>query len=295
MAVEADDIGPDGKSPGTPTARRMVLGAQLRRLRESRGISRADAGYAIRGSESKMSRIELGRVSFKERDITDLLTLYGVRNATERDAFLEMVEHSNRPGWWHRYSDVIPSWFNDFVGLEESASRIQTFQHQFVPGLLQTEDYARAVVSQGKPAVDDEDVDRRVTLRLQRQKILARPDAPRFWAVVDESVLHRQIGGRDVFKAQIEMLLELTSMRHITLQILPYAHSGLAAEGAFTVLRFADEDLPTIVYIEHLRGALYLDRPDEIEAYSRVLDVLSVDAETPVDSRELLKKVLADL
>jgi transcriptional regulator with XRE-family HTH domain len=273
----------------------MVLGGQLRRLREAAGISRADAGYAIRSSESKMSRVELGRVGFKERDIADLLTMYGVNDPVERESFLEMVRQSNLPGWWRRYTDVIPGWFNDYVGLEESASRIQGYEHQFVPGLLQTADYARSVLSQGRLSVDDDDIDRRVTLRLRRQKILARPDAPKLWVVLDESVLHRAIGGRQVMKAQIENLLELTNMRHISLQILKYEHGGHAAEGAFSVLRFAEVELPTIVYVEHLTGALYLDRLDEIEVYSRVLDRLAVDAETPEQSRQTLSKFRAEM
>lgn len=273
----------------------MVLGAQLRKLRERAGITRAEAGYSIRGSESKMSRLELGRVGFKPRDVADLLTMYGVADPDERATFLEMVEHSNQPGWWHRYNDLMPSWFHDYVGLEESASRIQTYELQFVPGLLQTEDYARAVAGRGRPELAGAEVERRVALRMRRQKILARPDAPRLWAVVDEAVLHRPVGGRKVLKAQIEALLEVTRMPHIALQVLPSELSGHAAEGAFTMLRFAESELPDIVYIEHLTGALYLDKLDEIEQYGRALDRLAVDAETPDGSRQLLSKLRAEL
>ncbi len=147
----------------------MVLGAQLRRLRESAGVTRAQAGYQIRGSESKMSRLELGRVSFKKRDVEDLLTMYGVHDPDERASFVEMVEQSNEPGWWHRYNDLIPNWFHDYVGLEESASRIQTYELQFVPGLLQTEGYARAIAGHGRPRQVDDEVERRVALRMRRQ------------------------------------------------------------------------------------------------------------------------------
>lgn len=295
MIEDASGSALDGGRQGTPTARRMVLGAQLRRLREAAGISRADAGYAIRGSESKMSRVELGRVGFKERDVADLLTMYGINDPGERQAFLDMVKQSNLPGWWHRYTDVIPNWFNDYVGLEESASRIKAYEHQFVPGLLQTEDYARAVVNHGHPEFSDEHAERRVALRMRRQKILAGPSAPRLWVVVDESVLHRPIGGREVMKVQLEALLEATNMPHISLQILPYENSGHAAEAAFTMLRFAENELPTVVYVEHLTGALYLDRLDEVEIYGRVLDRLAVDAATPGDSRQMLLKILAEI
>ncbi|TDE09096.1 helix-turn-helix domain-containing protein [Jiangella asiatica] len=278
-----------------PTARRMVLGAQLRRLREAAELSRADAGFTIRASESKMSRLEAGKVGFKERDVADLLTTYGVNDPAEREVFLEMVKQSNQQGWWHRYNDVIPGWFNDFVGLEESASLIQSYEHQFVPGLLQTEDYARAVMTHGRPEHATDETEQRIGLRRRRQRILARPGAPRLWVVLDESVLHRPIGGRSVLKAQISAMLDATSMPHITVQVLTHDRNTNAAEGAFTMLRFAEKDLPTLVYIEHLTGALYLDRLDEVETYGRVLDTLSVDAETPEDSRQLLAKLRADI
>jgi transcriptional regulator with XRE-family HTH domain len=280
---------------GGPTARRIILGAQLRRLREAAGISRADAGYAIRGSESKISRLELGRVGFKERDVADLLTMYGVTDDADREAVMALVAQSNERGWWHRYNDLMPSWFQDFVGLEESASRILTYELQFVPGLLQTEEYVLAVASHGRPDVAAADIDRRVALRLQRQKILHQPGAPKLWAVIDESVLHRPIGGRRVLRGQLDHLLEITQMRHITLQVLPYPLSGYAAEGAFAILRFGGSELPDVVYIEHLAGALYLDRLDELELYSRAFDRLTVDAETPDRSRQLLSKIRAEL
>lgn len=277
-----------------PTARRMILGAQLRRLREKAAITRADAGYHIRASESKISRLELGRVGFKERDVADLLTLYGVEEEAEREVFLRLVKESNQPGWWQKFNDYMPKWFDDFVGLEEAASRIQTYELQFVPGLLQTEDYARAVVTHGLPETASEAAEGRVALRMRRQKLLFRPNAPRLWAVIDESVLHRPIGGRKAHRAQLDQLLELTSLPHISVQVVPYERSGYAVEGAFTLLRFAEPELPNIGYIEHIAGGLYLDRPDEIELIGRSLDRLAVDAETPDRSRQLLTKARAE-
>lgn len=282
-------------SGGGPTVRRMVLGGQLRRLREAAGVTRAEAGYLIRGSESKISRLELGRVGFKERDVADLLAMYGVNEAAERDALLDMVTRSNEPGWWHRFNDLMPQWFHDYVGLEESASRIQAYELQFVPGLLQTEDYARAIASHGQPDSASDAVERRVALRMRRQKLLLGPDAPRMWAVIDESVLHRPIGGSAVLRAQLDHLLELTAMPRITLQVVPYYLSGYAAESAFTVLRFAEPELPDIVYIEHLGGAIYQDKTEEIEPYARALDRLAVDGETPDRTRQWLSKVRAEL
>ncbi len=280
---------------GGPTALRIVLGAQLRRLREAAEISRGEAGFAIRGSESKISRLELGRVGLKERDVADLLTMYGVTDQADRDLFLEMVAHSNQPGWWHRYSDLMPDWFHDYVGLEEAAARILTYELQFVPGLLQTEDYARAIASRGRPELADKAVEERVTLRMHRQKILARPGAPRLWAVIDESVLYRPIGGVAVLRAQLEHLLAITKQKHITLQVLPYSLSGYAAETSFATLRFDEPELPDIVYIEHGGGALYLDRSKELELYGRMFDQLTVDAHSPDRTRKVLTKRLAEL
>jgi transcriptional regulator with XRE-family HTH domain len=273
----------------------MILGSQLRHLREQAGVSRSEAGYNIRGSESKISRLELGRVGFKERDVADLLTMYGVIKAAERQTFLDMVKESNQPGWWRRYNDLMPGWFNDYVGLEEAAWRIQTWEPLYMPGLLQTEDYARGIVSHGQPERADDEVDRRVALRMRRQKLLARPDAPRLWAVIDESVLHRPIGGRTALRAQIEYILDVTTLPNVSLQVLPWRNSGYGAEGAFALLRFAEPELPNIVYVEHLTGALYLEKLDEIEEYSRALDRLAVDAETPDRSRQLLSKRLAEI
>ena len=288
------DAGKDEPTRGV-TARRIVLGTQLRRLREAAGISRADAGYVIRASDSKVSRLELGRVAFKERDVADLLSTYGITDPEERDTFLAMVRKANEPGWWRRYTDVIPSWFQDFVGLEESAARIQTYELQFVPGLLQTEAYARAVLTRGRPDYAPPDTERRIVLRSQRQKLLTSPYPPRLWAVLDESILHRPIGGLRVLREQLEFLLEQSKQPHITIQIVPHQLSGYAAENPFQLLRFAEPELPDVVYIEHLGGGLFLDGVEEIEIYSRALDRLAVDAETPDRSRQLLIKVLGEM
>lgn len=281
-----------GGSASGPTARRMVLGGQLRRLREDRNISREQAGEAIRGSESKISRLELGRVALKERDVADLLMLYGVTNTDERAAFLELVRESNQPGWWHRYHDLLPRWFQDYVGLEESASRIQTYELAFVPGLVQTEAYARAVVRRGLPDASTDEVERRVGLRMRRQRILGDPTHCRLWAVVDESVLHRAVGGTHVLRAQLEHLIDVTTRPNVTLQVVPFRYGGSAAETPFTLLRFAEPDLPDVVYLEHLCGALYLDKADEVEIYTKVAQRLAVEAATPDDSRAALVRAL---
>ncbi|NBH12365.1 MULTISPECIES: helix-turn-helix transcriptional regulator [Amycolatopsis] len=278
-----------------PTARRMILGSQLRRLREEAGITRQQAGYNIRGSESKISRLELGRVGFKERDVTDLLTMYGVEDSTERQTFLDMVKQSNEPGWWRRFGDTMPNWFTDLVGLEEAAARIQIWEPIYVSGLLQIEPYARAIFSHGRPEMADERVDQLVALRMRRQKMFSRPDAPRVWMVLDESVLYRPIGGVKVLKQQIEYLLEMSALPHVSVQVLPYSRSGLSAEHAFSLLRFGEPELPNIAYVEYLTGAHYIEKREEIEKYSRALDMLAVDSETPERSRALLAKRRAEI
>lgn len=277
-----------------PTVRRIVVGSQLRRLREASGISREAAGFQIRASESKISRLELGRVSFKERDIADLLTLYGLTDETEREALLTLAREANRQGWWHTYDDVLPTWFQTYVGLEEAAGLIRSYEVQFVPGLLQTEDYARAVTVTGRPKATGEEVERRVKLRMTRQLMLTRrPHPPTLWAVVDEAALRRPTGGRKVMRAQLQRLLELTELPNITLQVMPFRLGGHAADGgSFTILRFPEQDLPDIVYVEQLVSALYLDKREQVDAYTQVMDRLTVDGLTPEGTHELLTKIL---
>ena len=290
MAAAESDTGRAG-----PSVRRLILGSQLRRLRERSGISCAEAGYSIRGSASKISRMETGRISFKERDVEDLLTLYGLNDPDERAQLVSLVAASRQTGWWHRYNDRMPKWFEDYVGLEEAASRIQCWELQFVPGLIQTEAYARAAIVHGRPRAGAEEVDRLVELRMRRQRILDGTHPPRLWTVIDESVLRRSLGGPAVLKAQIDRLLELIELPHVSLQVIPFSRSGYVAEGAFSILRFAESELPDIAYVEHLTGALYLERLDELEVYGRAFDRLVVDAETPRGSRQFLEKVRAEL
>jgi transcriptional regulator with XRE-family HTH domain len=279
-----------------PTVLRILLGSQLRRLREARGISRQSAGYAIRASDAKMSRLELGRVGYKQRDVADLLTLYGVVDEQEREAYLTLAQQANSPGWWHKYSEVLPSWFEMYVGLEQAASVIRTSQVQFVPGLFQTEDYARAVMLLGYPGAPDTDTDLRVSLRMARQEMLTRPDAPSLWAVMDEAALRRPVGGRRVMRAQLERLLELTELPRVTLQAVPFDSGGhAAAGGSFTILRFVDPNIHDIAYLEQLTSALYLDKRPDVENYLKVMDRLCAEAATPAETRTMLARLLEEL
>jgi transcriptional regulator with XRE-family HTH domain len=273
------------------TVLRMLLGGQLRRLREAVGITPEQAGYEIRASRSKISRLENGRVKLKSRDVTDLLTLYGVTDEDMRAKFLELVGQSNAADWWRKYSDILPDWFETYVGLEAAAATIRSFEVQFVHGLFQTEDYARAVTRLRKAAPDDE-VERRVALRLKRQELLGRPNPPNIWSVMDEAVLRRAVGGPAVMRAQFQHLIEVAGLPQVTLQVVPFARGVHAGEsGSFTVLRFEERGLPDVVYIEQLTGATYLDQRSDVEHYLAVVDELSSVALTPAGTTRFIEQV----
>ncbi|MDG4764020.1 helix-turn-helix transcriptional regulator [Solwaraspora sp. WMMD406] len=274
----------------------MQLGARLRRLREASGISRKKAGWVIRASESKISRMELGRVGFKERDVEDLLTLYGVADDAERTGLTTLARQANQPGWWHPYGDLLPTWFQYYLDLESAASLIRTYEIQFVPGLLQTEAYARAVIGIGFDHAAPGEVERRVALRMARKRTLNRPDRPRLWAVIDEAVLHRPIGGTKVLREQIETLAEACDLPDIRLQVIPFHRGGhAAAGGAFSILRFPEEELSDIVYLEHLTSALYLDKSDDVDGYAAAVGRLFIEAEPPARTQDFLHRALRDL
>ncbi|MGP4052150.1 helix-turn-helix domain-containing protein [Streptomyces sp. 2A115] len=280
----------------------MLLGSQLRRLRESRGVTREKAGYSIRASESKISRMELGRVSFKTRDVEDLLTLYGITDDAERNSLLSLAKEANVAGWWHSYSDVLPSWFPTYVGLEGAASLIRSYEVQFVHGLLQTEAYAHAVVERGMKsaghgkgakAVSDADIERRVALRLERQKYLVSENAPDFHVVLDEAALRRPYGDREVMRGQLQHLIDISQRPNVRLQVMPFGFGGHAGEsGAFTVLSFPESDLSDVVYVEQLTSALYLDKREDVAQYEKAMKQLQDDSPGPDESRDLLRGLL---
>ena len=278
-----------GPRSAGPTVQRLVLGGHLRRLREEAFITTEQAASAIRGSHSKISRMEHGRVGFKDRDIADLLTLYGVNGGEERGALLKLAREANTPGWWQGYSDILPHWVEPYFGLEAAASFIRNYELQFVPGLLQTEGYARALIRLGNAATED-DVMRRAEARLSRQEILTREIPPRLWAVMDEGALRRSIGGKAVMREQIRHLIDMCDHPAVTLQILPFqigAHPAMG--GPFTILRFSEPDLRDVVYIEQLTSALYLDKAAEVDSYLEVMEQLCLQAEPAAKTPEILK------
>ncbi|MFD3452246.1 helix-turn-helix domain-containing protein [Streptomyces sp. NPDC058691] len=274
--------------------RRILLGSQLRRLRESKGITREAAGYSIRASESKISRMELGRVSFKERDVADLLTLYGISDDAERTALLGLVREANVAGWWHGFGDVLPSWFQTYVGLEESASAIRSFESQFVHGLLQADEYSRAVIELGHPGAPGEEVERRLDLRHKRQKLLTSENAPEIVAVMDEAVVRRSFGGAEVMHAQLRHLVEVSHQPNVTVQLLPLEFTGYSAgaSGTFTQLSFPESDVSDVVYVEQLTGAMYIDKRDEVDQYHDVMEKLRTDSLSPAATRDRLNSIL---
>jgi hypothetical protein len=280
---------------GGPTVRRMLVGAHLRRLRAEAGLSREQAGAAIRASEWKIHRLENGQVGFKERDVVDLLGLYGVGDPREVAAFLVLAREANAPGWWHHFGDLLPPWFRAYVDLESAASLIRAYEGQFVPGLLQTEGYVRAVVGGAQLAGGPEEAERRVALRLGRQGLLVGVGAPRLWAVVDEAALRRPVGGRGVMRGQLEWLAQACKWPNVTLQVLPLAAGAHPAMvGAFSVLRFADQELPDVVYVEHLTSALYLSKQEDVDQYMHVMESIAVRSAPPDRTADIIGKILSE-
>lgn len=276
---------------GGPTVLRILLGTQMRRLREARGVTARDAARAIRGSESKISRIELGRTSVREVDIADLLTLYDITDTAEREELLTLACQANQPGWWHQFQDVLPSWFQAYMGLEESAESIRTYDAQFIPGLLRTEDYAGAVLALGDYAL--EDAERLVLLLKERQRRLASGGL-RLWAIIDEAALRRPVGSAQVMRGQLKHLLSLSDLPGFTLQIVPAFAGAYVVPGGFCILRFALKDLPDVVYLEHLTSALYLDKPAEVDRYTSALHRVSAASPPPPQTPDILRALLAE-
>lgn len=279
---------------GNSAVRRILLGSTLRRLREDQGITMKEAGWHIRGSEAKISRMETGKVSFKERDVEDLLTVYKVSDPDERAQIMTLVHEANTLGWWNSFNEVIAPWFGPYVGLEDAAALIRTYDLQFVNGLLQIPEYSRAVIASNR-SLGSAEVKKLVEMRQRRQqKFLDASKSPKLWVVLDESAVRRPIGGPEVMRRQVEYLLETSMRRNITIQLLPYSAGAHAAEsGAFTLLRFSEPDLADVVYLEHLTGAQYIERPDDTSSYLEAADQIAVDALTPDDTRVALEYLLS--
>ncbi len=280
---------------GSPTVLRMILGRQLQALREKAGLTHQQAADAIYSSEWTIRRIEAGKGALKPLNIKSLLIAYGVTDVREIDAFLSLARDASRQGWWHSYSDVLPEWFKVAVGLEESASLIRAYEPQVVPGLLQTQEYARAITAASFPSEPEEDTERRVALRLARQDLLRRPAPPEYWVVLEEAVLRRPIGGAEVMRGQVGYLIEAASRPNVTLQVLPFSAGWHPAMyGMFNIFRFPDDTMPDVVYSEELTGAFYLNKPEETGKYTEALDRMAAQAATPDQSLSILRQILKE-
>jgi hypothetical protein len=280
---------------GSPTVLRMILGRQLQALREKAGLSYEEAGQAIYSSEWTIRRMERAEGGLKALTVKSLLTAYGVTDAREVDAFLALARDASKPGWWHRYEDVLPTWFRVAIGLEESAALIRAYEPQIVPGLLQTQDYIRAITATSFPSAPQADTERRVALRLARQDLLKRPAPPEYRVVLDETVLRRPVGDRTVMRGQVQHLIEAAARPNVTIQVLPLrAGWHPAMYGMFNIFRFPDGTLPDVVYSEALTSAYYLNKPEETAQYREALDQMCAQATTPDQTVTILRDILTE-
>jgi transcriptional regulator with XRE-family HTH domain len=281
-----------------PTVLRMILGRQLEERRVRAGVTFEQAGEAIGMSHSTIRRMEQAKVArLRLSDVERLLRTYGVDDPSDIETFLALTREANKHGWWHTYRDVMPDWFGAYLSLEQAALHIRTYEAQFVPGLLQTEEYAHATLSAGHPQAAPEEIDRRVALRLARQRILIRARPPLLWAVMDETVLRWPVGGPGVMRAQIDHLLEIGALPGVRLQFMPFARGPHPATraGSFQLFRFEAAELPDVVYLGGLIGSAYLDKPDEVSAYREAMDRLAAQAAPEKQTRELLRELRDDL
>lgn len=282
--------------PPGPAVPRLVLGERLRRLREAQYISRQEAGEAIKVSDVTIAQLERGRRAVRERDVTDLLTIYGIDDGDEHATLQTLAAQTNAPGWWHAYQDVVPDWFHTYLGLEQAAGVIRTYEVQFVPGLLQTPEYARAVIELGHQGAPVAQLRRRTELRMLRQRILHSARPPHLWAVIDEAALRRGVGGAETMRGQLEHLIAACELPHVTVHVMPFSAGGHAAAGGpVTLLRLQERELPDVVYLEQLVGAAYPAEREDIECYRHVIDRLVTDAAPARETRSILLGMLEDL
>lgn len=279
-----------------PTVQRRRLATELRRLREDADLTIERVAERLMCSPSKISRLETGRRTINPRDVRDLLDLYGVPDE-DREALIDLArEARQKRGWWHAYADALPEWFETYVGLETEASSLRTFENHLMPGLLQTTEYARAVIEAVRPSVPPDEIERRVAARMTRQDILTRNNPLHLWAILDESVLRRMVGGRGVMRLQLDHLLDMGARPHVTVQVLPFEAGAHAAEASsFAMLSFPEPADPDAVYLEDLTSSLYLEKPEDLVRYTLVFDHLRGTALSDTDSAGLIRGVAKDL
>jgi transcriptional regulator with XRE-family HTH domain len=274
---------------GAPTVLRMVLGKRLQDLRERAGLSYEQAGRALDVTHATIRRMERAEVGLKLPYVEKLLVTYGITSPEEIGGFLALAREANRPGWWHSFRDVLPDWFSAFVSLEGEASIIRAYEPHYVPGLLQTPAYAHAVLRAGLPSAPRAEIERLVDLRIERQALLDRDGAPLLWVVVDETVLRRPIGGREVMREQIGALMDATERPNVRLQVMPFAAGPHPAMyGPFHIFRFQLKELPDVAYTESLVGGVYFDERDDVSAFLEALDRMSAQAAPAQSTKAIL-------
>jgi transcriptional regulator with XRE-family HTH domain len=284
-----------GLGQAGPHLQRIVLGTRLRKLREARRIGRRQAADAIRGSESKISRLELGRIGYKVRDVADLLTLYGVTAELERETLLDLAQQASQAPWWQPHREVVPGWIEPFLSLEQDARIIRVYEPSRIPELLQTADYARAVCCHDYPRAREVEIEQRVRLRLHRQHLLAsrQQPPPQLWAVLDEAALHRPAGSPATMRAQLRHLTEMASQPHVRIFVVPFSAGQAGSTGfPFTILRFPGLLIPDFVYIAHRTGAVYPDSPEEISCYWHLMNAMATEALPSDGSIRLIQQAL---
>jgi transcriptional regulator with XRE-family HTH domain len=272
----------------SPTVRRRRLASELRRLREASQLTIDEVGEKLECSASKISRIETGHVGVTPRDVRDMLELYAI-DEDQREALVQLSREARKKGWWHAYNEVFTG---SFVGLESDASSLHTFQALLVPGLLQTEDYMRAVIRAIRPDHGEDEVSKRVAGRVTRQKMLTDTNPPEYWAIIDEAVLNRTVGGPGIMRAQLLRLIEVSDLPHVTLQVVPFgagAHAGM--ENPFLILGFPEPADPDVVYVENTTSGSYLEEPSDVYRYTLMFDHLRASALNPADTLLMVKQV----
>lgn len=276
-----------------PTVRRRRLGSELRRLREQKGMTAEEVAARLLVSQSKISRLENGRRSINQRDVRDLCGVYGVEDQRVVESLMNMARESRQQGWWHAFGDVP---YSVYIGLETEAESLRVYDSLVVPGLLQTRRYAQAVIEGMLPESTPEQIERRIEIRLRRQDRITDPDSPlRFWIVIDESALRRVVGSRDIMREQLEYLARMSTLSHVTAQVLPYgagAHPGMM--GNFSVLEFTDAFDSSVVYIEGVTSDLYLEKPTDVHGYCVMYEHLRAQALSAEASRQFIADAAKD-
>ncbi|WP_433190978.1 helix-turn-helix domain-containing protein [Actinoallomurus sp. CA-150999] len=279
----------------SPTLRARQLALELTRRREATNLSREEVASHLEWSTSTVFRIETGRSVPQPRSMRALLELYGVVDA-ERESLLQLAREARQPGWWHSFRDVLPDPYAAYIGFESGAASIQNFEPLVIPGLLQTEEYARATFHGGPRELNREDVERRVQVRTTRQKILTEPERPRLWTVIDEAAIRRVVGDSKIMREQLHQLIEAADEGRTTIQVVPFragAHAGTT--GPFVILGFPQPTDPNVVYIETLAGDIYLEGPEDVTRYMIAFDRLVAAALHPDESLALIEQAASDL